>query len=138
MQRSGHADLPLHHGRVPEWLASRMAKLSRAIVESILLEYGKGELMKRLSDPLWFQSFGAVLGMDWHSSGITTSVVEALKKAINPISNELGLYVCGGRGRHSRKTPMELTRIAGRTVFDDPPYKKANPKQIRGQQLRLF
>lgn len=118
MQRSGHADLPLHYGRVPEWLASRMAKLSRAIVESILLEYGKGELMKRLSDPLWFQSLGAVLGMDWHSSGITTSVVGALKKAINPISKELGLYVCGGRGKHSRNTPYELTRIADQTGLD--------------------
>lgn len=118
MQRSGHADLPLHHGRVPEWLASRMARLSRPIVESIILEYGKGELMKRLSDPLWFQSLGAVLGMDWHSSGITTSVVGALKKAINPISKELGLYVCGGRGKHSRQTPMELTRIADQTGLD--------------------
>lgn len=118
MQNAGHADLPLHHGRVPEWLASRMAKLGRAIVESIILEYGKGEVMRRISDPLWFQSFGAVLGMDWHSSGITTSVVGALKRAINPISRQLGIYVCGGRGRHSRETPRELMQVANRTGLD--------------------
>lgn len=113
-----HADLPLHYGRVPPWLANRMATLGRAIVEAIVLEYGKGELLQRLSDPLWFQSFGAVLGMDWHSSGITTSVVGALKRAINPISRELGLHVCGGRGRHSKNTPRELLQIADRTGLD--------------------
>ena len=118
MARSGHADLPLHYGRVPPWLASRMARLGRAIVEAILLEYGKEEFLKRLSDPLWFQSFGAVLGMDWHSSGITTSVVGALKKAINPISKDLGLYVCGGRGRHSKNTPRELYQVADKTGLD--------------------
>lgn len=115
MRSNAHADLPLHHGRVPPWLANRMATLGRAIVEAILVEYGKREFMKRISDPLWFQSFGAVMGMDWHSSGITTSVVGALKRAINPISHELGIYVCGGRGRHSRKTPTELMQIADRT-----------------------
>ena len=119
MRKSLHtADLPLHHGRVPTWLAERMARLGRAMVEAILQEYGKGALLKRLSDPLWFQSFGAVLGMDWHSSGITTSVVGALKKAINPISRQLGLYVCGGRGRHSRQTPAELMHVADRTGLD--------------------
>ena len=116
--RSGTADLPLHHGRVPPWLANRMAKLSRPIVEAIVLEFGKEELMLRLSDPMWFQSFGAVLGMDWHSSGITTSVVGALKRAINPMSHELGIYVCGGRGRHSRNTPQELRQISEKTGLD--------------------
>ncbi len=118
MRTNAHADLPLHHGRVPPWLANRMATLGRAIVESILTEYGKEEFMKRISDPLWFQSFGAVMGMDWHSSGITTSVVGALKRAINPISHQLGIYVCGGRGRHSRKTPSELMQIADKTGLD--------------------
>lgn len=118
MNRSGHADLPLHYGRVPPWLAERMASLGRAIVEAIAAEYGTAEILKRLSDPLWFQSFGAVLGMDWHSSGITTSVMGALKKAINPISKDLGLYVCGGRGRHSRNTPNELLQVADRTGLD--------------------
>ena len=118
MQRSGHADLPLHYGRVPAWLASRMARLSRAIVEAMAIEYGRGEVIRRLSDPLWFQSFGAVMGMDWHSSGITTSVVGALKRGINPISKELGIYVCGGRGRHSRNTPRELLQVADTTGLD--------------------
>lgn len=115
MARTGYADLPLHHGRVPSWLAERMTRLGGAIVEALVLEYGKSEVLKRLSDPLWFQAFGSVLGMDWHSSGITTSVMGALKKAINPISHELGIYVCGGRGKHSLKTPDELLKIADKT-----------------------
>lgn len=118
MKRSGHADLPLHGGKVPQWLAERMAKLGLAITESIVLEYGRSEFLRKLSDPLWFQSFGAVLGMDWHSSGITTSVMGALKKSINPVSSELGIYICGGRGKHSRKTPEELLRVADKTGFD--------------------
>jgi len=112
MNRSGHADLPLHNGRVPKWLAQRMSKLGGAIVEALVIEYGKAEVIRRLSDPAWFQSLGCVLGMDWHSSGITTSVMGALKSSINPISKELGIYVCGGRGRHSRNTPDELMQIA--------------------------
>ncbi len=115
---SNHADLPLHYGRVPSWLASRMAKLGGAIIESIVLEYGKAEVLKRLSDPLWFQSFGAVLGMDWHSSGITTSVVGALKRSLNPIAKDLGIYVCGGRGKHSRNTPRELYQVGEKTGLD--------------------
>jgi hypothetical protein len=115
MGRTGYADLPLHYGRVPQWLAERMTLLGGAIVEAIVLEYGKAEVLKRLSDPLWFQSFGCVLGMDWHSSGITTSVMGALKRAVNPKAKELGIYICGGRGRHSRKTPDELLVIAEKT-----------------------
>src|SRR5215472_10850859 len=99
MKRSGSADLPLHGGRVPEWLASRMTLLGTAIVESILLHYGHSELLSRLSDPWWFQAFGSVMGMDWHSSGITTSVMRALKRGLNPRAADLGLYVCGGRGK---------------------------------------
>ena len=110
-----YADLPLHYGHVPPWLAERMAKLGGAIVEAIVLEYGKSSVMQRLSDPFWFQALGAVMGMDWHSSGITTSVMGALKKAINPRFNELGIYICGGKGKHSRKTPEELLALADRT-----------------------
>jgi hypothetical protein len=109
------ADLPLHYGRVPPWLAERMMKLGGAITEAIILEYGKPEVLKRLSDPLWFQAFGCVLGMDWHSSGITTSVMGALKRAINPRAKEFGIYICGGRGKHSRQTPAELLNVAGQT-----------------------
>jgi hypothetical protein len=92
-----------------------MTKLGGAIVETLVQEFGKSEVLKRLSDPLWFQAFGCVLGMDWHSSGITTSVMGALKRAINPKANELGIYICGGRGKHSRQTPHELLKIAGKT-----------------------
>jgi len=112
MKRSGTADLPLHGGRVPAWLAERMTKLGTAISESILYHYGPSELLSRLSDPFWFQALGSVMGMDWHSSGITTSVMGALKRGLNPRAHELGLYICGGRGRHSRKTPEELRAVA--------------------------
>lgn len=115
MKRSGSADLPLHGGFVPVWLAERMAKLGLAIVENILADYGKDDLLRRLSDPFWFQSMGAVMGMDWHSSGITTSVLGALKRSVNPHSKELGIYICGGKGNHSRKTPEELLRVGERT-----------------------
>ena len=118
MKRSGTADLPLHGGYVPIWLAERMAKLGLAIVQNILLDYGKDDLLRRLSDPFWFQSMGAVMGMDWHSSGITTSVMGALKRAVNPHSKELGIYICGGKGKHSRQTPDELMRIGDRTGLD--------------------
>lgn len=110
--------MPLHYGHVPPWLANRMALLGSAIVETILLEYGKNEVVRRLSDPFWFQSLGAVMGMDWHSSGITTSVMGALKKSINPRSKELGIYICGGKGRFSRQTPDELMKIGYETGLD--------------------
>ena len=118
MRRSGYADLPLHSGRVPQWLAHRMASLGGAISESIILSYGKDEFLDRLADPFWFQAFGCVLGMDWHSSGITTSVIGALKRALGPKAAELGLYVCGGRGRHSRNTPAELIAVGEKTGLD--------------------
>ncbi len=118
MKRSGVADLPLHGGRVPPWLAERMTRLGTAISQSILYHYGAGELLSRLSDPFWFQAMGSVMGMDWHSSGITTSVLGALKRGLNPRAHELGIYVCGGRGRHSRRTPDELRAIAEKSSLD--------------------
>jgi uncharacterized protein len=114
MKRSGVADLPLHGGHVPPWLAERMTLLGTAISESVLYHYGVPELLSRLSDPFWFQALGCVMGMDWHSSGITTSVMGALKRGLNPRAHELGVYVCGGRGKHSRKTPDELRAVADR------------------------
>ena len=112
MRNSGHADLPLHTGTVPKWLADRMMVLGTLITESLVENFGPDEVLVRLSDPLWFQSFGAVMGMDWHSSGITTSVMYALKRGLNPRAKELGIYVCGGRGKYSRLTPDELLDIA--------------------------
>ena len=113
-RNSGHADLPLHPGTVPRWLADRMMVLGTLITESLVENFGPEEVLVRLSDPLWFQSFGAVMGMDWHSSGITTSVMYALKRGLNPRAKELGIYVCGGRGKYSKMTPDELLEIAGR------------------------
>src|SRR5690349_24690861 len=117
-KRTGSADLPLHGGHVPQWLSARMAKLGRIIVETIVIEYGRDELLRRLAHPFWFQSFGAVMGMDWHSSGITTSVIGALKRGLMPVQEELGIYVCGGRGARSRETPGELIAIGERTGAD--------------------
>src|SRR6202012_6128386 len=114
MKRSGTADLPLHGGRVPPWLADRMTELGTAIAEQVILNYGQSEFLSRLSDPFWFQSYGAVMGMAWHSSGITTSVLGALKRGMNPRFRELGVMFCGGRGRHSTRTPKELLAFASR------------------------
>ena len=118
MKRSGTADLPLHGGRVPAWLAARMTALGTAITESVIHHHGRSALLSRLSDPFWFQALGAVMGMDWHSSGITTSVIGALKRGLNPRAHELGLHLCGGRGRHSRNTPQELRAVAERRGLD--------------------
>jgi uncharacterized protein len=117
-RRSGSADLPLHGGRVPAWLATRMAALGGVICQTIVHHYGRDEFLRRLSHPFWFQSFGAVMGMDWHSSGITTSVIGALKRGLTPMAGELGIHVCGGRGKHSRRTPDELTALGERVGFN--------------------
>src|SRR5882762_3543086 len=116
--RAGSADLPLHGGLVPKWLADRMTRLGTVITEAIVHEYGRDELLRRLAHPFWFQSFGAVMGMDWHSSGITTSVIGALKRGLAPLQGELGIHVCGGRGNHSRKTPDELAALGQRVGID--------------------
>src|ERR1041384_2081635 len=117
-RRAGTADLPLHGGNVPYWLAQRMTRLGAVISEAIVHHYGRDELLRRLAHPFRLQSFGAVMGMDWHSSDITTSVIGALKRGLAPLQKELGIHVCGGRGRHSRKTPQELVEIGDRVGFD--------------------
>ena len=117
-QRSGSADLPLHGGQVPKWLADRMTRLGAVMTEAVVHHYGRDELLRRLANPYWFQSFGAVMGMDWHSSGITTSVIGALKRGLTPLQNELGIHVCGGRGKYSRQTPAELIAIGDHVGFD--------------------
>jgi uncharacterized protein len=117
-RRTGSADLPLHSGRVPAWLGTRMASLGAIITQAIVHHYGRDEYLARLAHPYWFQSFGAVMGMDWHSSGITTSVIGALKRGLKPLQGELGIHVCGGRGEHSRKTPDELRILSDRLGLD--------------------
>lgn len=118
MKNTGFADLPLHYGHVPLWLAERMGKLGLAITELIIANKGKKEFLNRMSDPFWFQSIGAVMGMDWHSSGITTSVMGALKRVINPHAKEFGIYICGGKGRLSRQTPQELLKFSELNSLD--------------------
>src|ERR1700679_2619362 len=117
-RRSGSADLPLHGGQVPKWLADRMTRLGAVMTQAIVHHYGRDELLRRLAHPFWFQSFGAMMGMDWHSSGITTSVIGTLKRGLKPLEKELGIHVCGGRGKHSRQTPHELVSIGDRSGFD--------------------
>ena len=118
MKRSGSADLPLHNGHVPLWLSERMSRLGLEIVRAMVSEFSSAEVVRRMSDPFWFQSLGAVMGMDWHSSGITTSVLGALKRSVNQHSNELGLYICGGKGKSSMRTPEELMAVGYRTGLD--------------------
>jgi uncharacterized protein len=116
--RAGSANMPLHGGQVPRWLADRMTRLGAVISEAVVHHYGRDELLRRLAHPFWFQSFGAVMGMDWHSSGITTSVIGALKRGLTPLQSELGIHVCGGRGKYSRQTPHELVAIGEKVGFD--------------------
>jgi hypothetical protein len=125
-KRAGSADLPLHGGRVPAWLGDRMTKLGAVICQAIVHHYGRDEFLRRLSHPFWFQSFGAVMGMDWHSSGITTSVIGALKRGLKPLESELGIHVCGGRGKHSRKTPDELAALGELFGLDAPALTRAS------------
>src|SRR4030088_382652 len=125
-RRTGSADLPLHGGRVPQWLAQRMATLGAIVCQAIVHHYGRDEFLRRLSHPFWFQSFGAVMGMDWHSSGITTSVIGALKRGLAPLQGELGIHVCGGRGKHSRRTPEELMALGERVGFDGQALTRAS------------
>src|SRR6476659_5127305 len=125
-RRAGSADLPLHGGHVPKWLGDRMTRLGTVMSEAIVHQYGRDELLRRLANPFWFQSFGAVMGMDWHSSGITTSVLGALKRGLTPLHNELGIHVCGGRGKHSRDTPQALVAKGDRVGVDGTALAKAS------------
>ena len=116
--KTGIADLPLHHGRAPRWLFEKMVKLSRAIIETVVMESGPQEFLTRISDPFWFQALGSVLGFDWHSSGVTTTVCGAMKEGTKSITTDLGLFFCGGKGSTSRKTPGEIEKIAPGIALD--------------------
>ncbi|HJP84417.1 MAG TPA: DUF763 domain-containing protein [Gemmatimonadaceae bacterium] len=117
-QRVGSATLPLHGGKAPKWLFSRMVELAPAIAEVMVLEHGRAEFLRRLSDPHWFQAFGCVLGFDWHSSGVTTTVCGALKEGLAKRHNEIGIFVAGGKGKTSRRTPIELIDYGERAGVD--------------------
>src|SRR5947208_556157 len=109
MGRTGFAQLPLHHGRAPRYLFERMVPLSREIMVFMVSEFGPSEVLRCLSDPYWFQAFGCILGFDWHSSGLTTTVCGALKQGLRGTENDLGIVVAGGKGATSRRTPAEIT-----------------------------
>jgi hypothetical protein len=119
--KTGVAHLPLHYGKAPPWLFQRMKSLAREITLSIIDAYGTGEMLLRLSDPFWFQAFGCVLGFDWHSSGVTTTVCGALKEGTKGMQEELGFFIAGGKGRTSRKTPLEIEEICGQRDMDEAP-----------------
>ena len=119
--RTGSANLPLHGGKAPAWLFSRMIRLSREIATHVVAEFGPEEMLRRLSDPFWFQAFGCVLGFDWHSSGVTTTVTGALKEGIRGIEDELGFFAGGGKGAASRKTPSEIAIACDRLSIDAAP-----------------
>lgn len=121
MKRTGVATLPLHHGKAPKWLFERMKTLARSIVLAIVSEYGVGGLLRRLSDPYWFQSLGCILAFDWHSSGLTTTVTGALKEAIRGLEGEIGLFIAGGKGLTARKTPQQIESVAERYSIDPFP-----------------
>ncbi len=120
-RRTGIANLPLHHGKAPRWLFERMVPLAREITIAIVADYGPDEMLRRLSHPYWFQAFGCILGFDWHSSGVTTTLCGAMKEAVRGIERNLGLYVAGGKGKTSRKTPTELEAWGGEIGFDPAP-----------------
>ncbi|NQT22107.1 MAG: DUF763 domain-containing protein [Candidatus Omnitrophica bacterium] len=120
-KRTGIASLPLHGGKAPRWLFERMVRLAREISRVACTEIGRKEFLNKLSDPHWFQAFGCVLGFDWHSSGLTTTVCGALKEALRGLEKELGIYACGGKGGTSRKTPDEIRKLADRCLINKDP-----------------
>ena len=119
--RTGIANLPLHYGKAPRWLFDRMVKLSREITIAIVADFGAEEMLRRLSDPYWFQSLGCILGFDWHSSGVTTTLCGALKEGIKGLEPDLGLFIAGGKGRTSRQTPSEIERWGEKVSLNPVP-----------------
>ena len=120
-RRTGIANLPLHGGKAPPWLFERMVKLAREITIVIVSDFGPDEMLQRLSHPYWFQAFGCVLGFDWHSSGVTTTLCGALKEGIKGMEKDLGLFVAGGKGRTSRQTPAEIEEWSGKLSLNPEP-----------------
>jgi len=137
MRKTGIAYLPLHSGKAPAWLFERMVKLAREILYLLCLEYGQKEILRRLSDPYWFQAFGCVLGFDWHSSGVTTTVCGAIKEALKDIGKEIGLFVVGGKGKTALKTPEELFNIGNKLGIEVTPFIKASRLSAKVDNIAL-
>src|SRR5256885_8479069 len=135
--RTGTADLPLHGGRAPRWLFERMTLLAREMGLAILSEEGTHGLLRRIADPVWFQAFGCVLGFDWHSSGLTTTACGALKEALRDLSHETGLFIAGGKGKTSRKTPQEIETACWKTGQDAVPLIRASPLSAKGDSAAV-
>lgn len=121
MGKTGIANLPLHYGKAPQWLFEKMVSLSKNIILWICMEEGNHSFIERLSDPFWFQSLGCVLGFDWHSSGLTTTLCGAIKEALKEIGDETKIFVAGGKGRVARKTPDEIRILSNRTGLNPEP-----------------
>lgn len=124
--KTGIAHLPLHTGKAPAWLFRRMKELGREIVLVLIADYGANEVLRRLSDPYWFQALGCVLGFDWHSSGVTTTVCGALKEGLNPLSKETGLVIAGGKGLTSRRSPFEIEATSAALQINPTPLTYAS------------
>lgn len=131
MINAGSIGMPLHFGKVPGFLTERMGNMGDAIVESILTNYGKSELLSRMSDPNWFQALGAVMGMHWNSSGVTAVTLGALKQKLNPKSHELGVYILGGKGKQMTYTPRQITKVSDRHSLDAPEILKSQRLSAR-------
>ncbi len=121
MPKTGTASLPLHYGKAPAWLFKRMSALAREITKAIVCEFGQKVFLEKLSDPYWFQALGCVLGFDWHSSGITTTVTGALKDGLKGMEGELGIFIAGGKGGTSRKTPEQIERYGEKYMINPIP-----------------
>ncbi len=122
MPKTGIATLSLHYGKAPKWLFERMTALSKEIILAIVSEFGQKMLLKKLADPYWFQALGCVLGFDWHSSGLTTTVTGALKEGLRGMEGEIGVFIAGGKGATSRKTPEQIRALADRYSFNPEPF----------------
>jgi len=135
--KTGNAYLPLHYGKAPSWLFQRMKRLSRELTICIVEEWGPDEMMRKLSDPFWFQAFGCTLGFDWHSSGLTTTVCGALKEGVTGIEKELGLYIAGGKGRASRKTPSQIESYCADASLNPQPLVYASKMSAKVDNTAL-
>ena len=137
-KRTGYASLPLHGGKAPPWLFSRMVLLSREVLAHLVQEHGALEVLRRMSDPFWFQAFGCVLGFDWHSSGVTTTVCGAVKESLREAGPEWGLFAAGGKGAASKKSPVQIVDVCDRLGRDANVLVHASRTAAKVDNLPLY